>query len=83
MSFGIQRNSSPGQCFENFLENLFCEPNCCQNYQKIWIWADLHQLDCDHCGSLGYRPVLQYSRVISFDKFWCGPMLGGVSLHTI
>jgi len=21
--------------------------------------------------------------LISFDRFWCGPMLGGVSLHTI
>jgi len=83
MSFGIKRNSSPGQCFENFYENLFCEPSYCQNNQKIWIWADLHQYDCDHYGSLDCGPILQYSRVISFDRSWCGPMLGGVSLRTI
>jgi len=23
MSFGIKRNSSPGQCFKNFLKNYF------------------------------------------------------------
>jgi len=79
MSFGIKRNSSPGQCFKkNFLENLFFEPSC---YQKIWIWADLHQPDCDNCGSLGCGSILQYSRVILFDRLWCG--LGGVILHTI
>jgi len=55
----------------------------CQNYQKIWIWADLHQYDCDHYDSLACGPILQYSRVILFDRFWCGPMLDGVSLHTI
>jgi len=80
MSFGIKQNSSPGQCFENCLEKLFCEPSCCPNYQKNWIWADLHLPDCDLCGSLCCRPILQYSRVISFDRFWCGPMLGGVRL---
>jgi len=47
----------------SFGENSFCEPSCCQNFQKIWIWADLHQPDCGHCGSLGYKPILQYSRV--------------------
>jgi len=24
-----------------FLDNIFCEPNCFQNYQ-IWFWADLY-----------------------------------------
>jgi len=44
-------------------ENLVCELSCCQNYQKIWIWADLHLRDCEHCGSLGCGSILQYSRV--------------------
>jgi len=34
----------------------------------------------DHCDSLGCRPILQYSRVISFDRCWCGSMLGGPGL---
>jgi len=27
------------------------------------VLGRLYQADCDYCGSLGYMPILQYSRV--------------------
>jgi len=38
-------------------------------------FGPIHQPDCDYCGSLGCRSILQYSRVILFDRFWYGPIL--------